>query len=125
MNVFDTLKKIAADLAAAITGKPEALEEDVSEAKDFVVDAAEYAAANIKPAVFKGVSDAMTAAESAFAADPSLDKAEFAFGNAVAALTTDGISFVESDINYAIETVIQQRNMRLAAAQPGDTTKTS
>lgn len=105
-SILDTLKAILNDILGAF--KKEALDVET-----FFVAAAKYAAANIKPELLKIVADCMTAAEQAFTADPTVDKYTFALSNIVAALEKDAIAFAESDINYAVEAVIQQRNARI------------
>lgn len=107
-DLTNVLNKIVAEIKA-----------DESALETMIVQTAKDAYAKIVPAIWKAVGDAVAAAESAAASstltDP-LDKAEFAFSNAVAALTRDGIAFAESEINYAMETFVQARNAALAAA---------
>lgn len=129
--------KMAGHFIEWLGGKTSNLEEDIEEIRDFIVDAAEYAYDHIDDAVWKAMSEAMAAAESDFMKDPSLDRAVFATGNAASSLDASGVSFLISDLNYARETMIQQRNKRMAAleapapqpeapaATPGDDTSPS
>lgn len=110
MSIKDFLLSALAALTEALSGA----ENDV---EAFLVGAAQYAAKNIKPAIISAVKDAMIAAEQAYETDASLDKYSFAFSNAVAVLEKDGVAFAESDINYAVEAVIQARNARALQAQ--------
>jgi hypothetical protein len=69
----------------------------------------------IKPEVFLAVGDAVTAAETAYEADSGVDKYAVAFAAAAASLEKDGVTFAESEINYAIETFVQARSAALSA----------
>lgn len=113
MSALSTLEKIASDVGTAI-------ENEVLDIETFAVSAAKYFAANIKPAIVKAAADAMAAAESAFVSDATVDKYNFAFSNAVAALGKDAIEFFESDLNYSIEMLKQAQAARASGAVAAD-----
>jgi len=114
-NILDIFKQILSDIISAIQGKPDALEGDVGDMENFFVDAAKYAAANIKPELLKIVADCMAATEQGLANASGDDKWAFCLPNIIAACEKDGVEFVLADVNYASEAVIQQRNLRFAA----------
>lgn len=119
MAILDTLKQILAYVIKAY-------DDEVLDVSTFFIEAAQYAARNIKPEFLKIVTDCMTAAEQAFSGDASVDRYELAFSNIIAALEKDGIEYAEADVNYAVEVVIQQRNARQVAENPTpDTTPAS
>src|ERR1700744_4759483 len=104
----DLITEIGTELSTAVTNGAEDVE-------TFFGNAASYFSTNITPELSKIVTDSMAAAETAYAADSTVDKYAFALAAAGKAAAADGVAFVEADFNYAVEAVVQLTNQRQAA----------
>lgn len=109
MDILTTLEQIALDLE-------EVVEEELDDIGQFFAGAYEYEAKNLKPQLAKIVADCMAAAEKSLTTASGSEKYAFAFSNIVAAAAEDALVFSESAIDFAVQSVIAERNKRLAAA---------
>lgn len=112
-NALDTLKEIGSEIGTAVSN-------GVMDVKAFLGGAATYASQNIGPELLKIATDSMTAAETAFAADNTVNKYEHALAAAISQAAADGIAFIEADYNFAVEAVKQEQASRIAAAATAD-----
>lgn len=103
------------DILAILKSLWQLLVNEEQDVETFFVNAAKYAAQNINSAIVKATADCVAAAQAAFEQDGGVDRYAFAFSNIVATLEKDGVKFLEADINYAIEAVMQARNSRATA----------
>lgn len=80
----------------------------------FLSGAAQYAATNISPVFLKTVAECVAAAD--LIDGEGKEKKAFAWSNIIAILEKEAIAFAIADVNFAIESVIQQRNAQAAKA---------